>query len=149
MLADVIYPGYMPYKNLGDVEDVPGYLGIHQTALGFPFETFVGGHVNHLGSRTDVETSLAFANQLYSVTSRLLAETPFPAFLASHPGPDKWDLHNQYEHALIERCAAELGPPWEKRLTDAQTYLKDNCWAMMEAIILQTPPSIAGKVGQK
>jgi len=67
---------------------------------------------------------------------------PFPVFLSTHPGRDKWDLHNEYEKALVEQCAAELHPSWEKRFTDTQTYLKDNCWAMIEAIMVQTPPAL-------
>jgi glyoxylase-like metal-dependent hydrolase (beta-lactamase superfamily II) len=143
MLVDVIYPGYMPYKNLGIVEDVPGYIDVHKAVLAYDFDTFVGGHVGRLGTRTDVETSLEFVNQLYSVSAGALGRTPFPAFLASHPGPDKWDLHNEYEKALVEECAAKLGPSWEKRFTDTRTYLEDNCWAMIEAITVQTPPAVS------
>ena len=142
MLVDVIYPGYMPYKNLGIVEDVPGYIDVHRMVLGFDFDTFVGGHVGRLGNRADVDASFEFARQLYSVSSTSLARMPFPVFLRAHPGPDKWDLHNEYEKALIDQCAAELAPVWEKRLADTQTYLKDNCWAMIEAITVQNPPSL-------
>ncbi|MBV9742213.1 MAG: MBL fold metallo-hydrolase, partial [Acidobacteriia bacterium] len=141
MVVDVIYPGYMPYKNLGIVEDVPGYIAVHRTVLGFAFDTFIGGHVGKLGTRKDVEASLDFTNQLYSLASRELAETPFPAFLKLQKSPDKWDLHNEYEKTLVDRCAAELGPVWEKRLADTSTYLKDNCWAMIEAITVQMSPS--------
>jgi hypothetical protein len=70
MLVDIIYPGYMPYKNLGIVEDVPGYIAAHQTVLGYDFETFVGGHVNRMGNRADVETSLEFTTQLYSLADQ-------------------------------------------------------------------------------
>jgi hypothetical protein len=134
----------MPYKNLGIVEDVPGYIDVHRKVLAYDFDTFVGGHVGGAGTRADVETSLEFVTQLQSVASRLMGETPFPAFLARHPGPDKWDLHNEYEKALVDACAAELRPLWEKRLKDTETYLKDNCWAMIEAITVQTPPLSAG-----
>src|SRR5262249_15366752 len=137
-------PGYMPYKNLGIVEDVPGYIDVHRKLLAYDFETFVGGHVGEMGNRTDVETSLDFVTQLHAVASRLLAEMPFPAFLSKNPGPDKWDLHNEYEKALVDACAAELQPLWEKRLKDTKTYLKDNCWAMIEAITVQLPPSVDG-----
>jgi glyoxylase-like metal-dependent hydrolase (beta-lactamase superfamily II) len=142
MLVDVIYPGYMPYKNLGIVEDVSGYIDIHRTVLSYGFDTFVGGHVGRLGNRADVEASCEFVNRLYSVSSGILMRMPFPVFLNAHPGPDKWDLHNEYEKALVEQCDAELRPSWEKRFTDTQTYLKDNCWAMIEAITVQTPPAL-------
>jgi glyoxylase-like metal-dependent hydrolase (beta-lactamase superfamily II) len=139
MLVDVVYPGYMPYKNLGIVEDVPGYIAVHKTALAYDFDTFAGGHVGRLGKRADVETSLEFVDRLYAVSRGLLAALPFPLFLQSRAGADKWDLHNEYEKVLVDRCAAEIGPAWEKRLADTRTYLKDNCWAMIEAITVQTP----------
>jgi hypothetical protein len=148
VLVDVVYPGYMPYKNLGIVEDVPGYIDVHRTVLGYDFDTFVGGHVDRLGNRADVATSVEFVTELHSVASRLLSKTPFPAFLAAHAGPDKWDLDNEYERALVEDCAAELGKTWEARLKGTKTYLKDNCWAMNEAITVQMPPS-PDAVGKK
>jgi len=33
MLVDVVYPGFMPYKNLGIAEDVQGYIRAHADAL--------------------------------------------------------------------------------------------------------------------
>jgi hypothetical protein len=74
------------------------------------------------------------------VSAAQLKNLPFPAFLATHPGPDKWDLHNEYERTLVNSCAAELEPRWAARLADTHTYLKDNCWAMIEALVVQMPP---------
>ena len=37
MLVDVVYPGFMPYKNLGIAEDVPGYIEVHKKALAYEF----------------------------------------------------------------------------------------------------------------
>jgi glyoxylase-like metal-dependent hydrolase (beta-lactamase superfamily II) len=149
MLVDVVYPGYMPYKHLGIVEDVLGYIAVHKTVLDYDFETFVGGHVGRLGTRADVETSLEFVNDLRSVADAALHALSFPAFLASHAGSDRWALHNDYEQALVDRCAARLAPTWAKRLTDTSTYLKDNCWVMIEAAIVQLPPLPARKAGTK
>jgi len=139
----------MRYKNLGIVEDVQGYVAVHKTALRYDFETFVGGHVGWLGTRLDVESSLEFVNDLRSAADAALDALSFPAFLASHAGSDRWALHNDYEQALVERCAARLGPTWEKRLTDTSTYLKDNCWVMIEAVIVQLPPRSGRKAGTK
>jgi hypothetical protein len=52
MLADVVYPGYMSYKNLGIAKDVPGYMEAQKKALSFDFATFAGGHVTRLGDRS-------------------------------------------------------------------------------------------------
>src|SRR5262249_18128296 len=130
MLVDVVYPGFMPYKNLGIAEDAQGYIRAHAEALAYDFDVFVGGHVSRLGTREDVQTAGQFVNELRSTASALLGA------LAN----DKWDLHNEYEKALVETCYAKLLPLWSSRLADSQTYLRDNCWAMIEAEIVQLAP---------
>jgi len=139
MLVDVVYPGFMPYKNLGIAEDVQGYLEAHRQALAYDFDVLVAGHVNRLGTRTDVEVSAGFAEDLRNVAAAELAAFDFPAFVGSHPAADKWDLHNEYEKALVARCTARLLPRWKDRLTDTATYLADNCWTMIEALIVSLP----------
>jgi len=148
MLVDVVYPGYMPYKNLGIVEDVPGYIQVHRKILGYEFATFVGGHVDRLGDRKDVETSLAFATQLFNVANRILTKTTFPAYLASQPGPEKWDLHNECEHTLVEECAAELSPMWEGRLKDTPTLLVPQEYAKRLSSSSTTPGTAAKLPGE-
>jgi hypothetical protein len=37
---------------------------------------------------------------------------------------DKWDTHNEYEKAVVDRCYSELLPGWKDRLADTPTYLR-------------------------
>ena len=136
MLVDVIYPGFMPYKDLGIAEDVQGWTEAHRQALAYDFDVLVAGHVNRLGTRKDVEVSAELAGDLRKVSSAVLAGLDFPTFIRTHPAVDKWDLHNEYEKALVERCAARMLPRWKDRLADTATYLADNCWTMIEALIV-------------
>ena len=96
MLVDVVYPGYMPYPNLGIAVDVPGYLKAHRDALSYDFDILVAGHVDRLGTRDDVAQSLAFATDLQGDAARLLAEAPFPAYLTRHAGENKWFAHDAH-----------------------------------------------------
>lgn len=147
MLVDVVYPGFMPYKNLGITEDVQGYMKAHTDLLTYDFTTLVAGHVTRLGTRDDVKAAADFLIDLHATSSGLLAALSFPAYLQSPParrlaeteGRSKWDLHNEYEHELESRCTTALAPRWRERLADTNTYLKDNCWAMIEALIVQLP----------
>src|SRR5262249_47652489 len=139
MLVDVVYPGFMPYKNLGIAEDVQGWIEAHRQALAYDFDVLVAGHVNRLGSRRDVEVSAELAEELRKVAAEELRGLDFPAYVRAHPAADKWDLHNEYEKVLVERCAARLLPRWKDRLIDVPTYLADNCWTMIEALIVSLP----------
>jgi hypothetical protein len=38
------------------------------------------------------------------------------------------------QHLLAVRCYTELKPRWQNRLLDTETYVRDNCWAMIEAL---------------
>jgi glyoxylase-like metal-dependent hydrolase (beta-lactamase superfamily II) len=140
MLVDVVYPGWMPYKNLGIAEDVPGYIQAHHDALAYDFDTLVAGYVDGLGSREDVETSLAFATELENTVVAAGKKTSFPDYLKQNSSPKhKWDRHNDYELALVDGCFAQLYPKWHTRLSGAEPYLRDDCWAMLESLAVQFP----------
>lgn len=72
MLVDVVYPGYMPYKNFGIAEDIPGYIAVQRRALEYDFSTFVGGQVTRLGDLSDVEVSLEFLTALQKTAAQLM-----------------------------------------------------------------------------
>ena len=146
MLVDVVYPGWMPYKNLGIAENVPGYIQAHHDALGYDFDTFVGGHVDRLGTRADVETSLEFVNELKDTVIGEMAKLQFPDYLRRNASPKhRWDQHNDYELALVDQCYRQLLPKWNSRLRGSDTYLKDNCWQMLESVAVQFPGEVTAR----
>jgi len=144
MFVDVIYPGWMPYKNLGVAADIPGFVEAHKQVLAYDFDTLVAGHVSRTGTRADVELQLTLVRDLADTAERAYVDLPFPKFLATHSpkqtGKSAWELHNDYENALVDRMAREIGPRWDTRLKGVQTYLRDNCWAMLETFVVQGKP---------
>src|SRR5262249_8757115 len=143
MLVDVVYPGYMPYKNLGIAEDVQGYIEVHKKALAYDFSTFVGGHVTRLGNRSDVELSLEFVRDLRKTATEALNSLSLPDFAKANAflAKDKWGLHNEDAKAVVDSWYHELIPRRQDRIGDSQTYLRDNCWAMMESAIVTLGPA--------
>jgi glyoxylase-like metal-dependent hydrolase (beta-lactamase superfamily II) len=55
MLVDIVFPGWVPFKDLALAEDVPFFLYGHDKILEYDFETYIGGHLTRLGTRADVE----------------------------------------------------------------------------------------------
>ena len=149
MLVDVVYPGYLPYPGLGVAADVPGYIEAHRQALSYDFTEFVGGHVDRIGSRADVERSLEFVLDLKGTSEAALARTPFPAYLAAHRAEaarSSWFAHDDYENELIERCYSELLPKWSTRLKGAERSLKSHCRTMIVALAIQLAPEGIGTI---
>ena len=54
MLVDVIFPGWVPFAYLAESQNIPGWLEAPAQALGYPFQTYIGGHLTRLGTRDDV-----------------------------------------------------------------------------------------------
>lgn len=77
MLVDIVFPGWVPFKNLGIAEDVPAYIDAHDIALNYDFETFVAGHVTRLGNRKDVEISKTFINDLKNTCQLAFGKVDF------------------------------------------------------------------------
>jgi glyoxylase-like metal-dependent hydrolase (beta-lactamase superfamily II) len=147
MLVDVVYPGYLPYPGLGVATDVPGYIEAHRQALSYDFTEFVGGHVDRIGSRSDVERSLEFVLDLKRASEAALTGTPFPAYLAAHrveAARSSWFAHDDYEDDLIERCYSELLPKWSSRLQGAERSLRSHCRTMIVALEIQLTPEGIG-----
>jgi len=152
MLVDVVYPGYAPYPDLGVAADVPGYIEAHRQALSYDFIDFIGGHVDRIGSRADVERSLEFVLDLKRASEEALAERPFPAFLADHPAQaarSKWFAHDDYEGDLVDRCYKRLLPKWSSRLEGVERSLRSHCRTMIVALAIQMPPGPAGAGGKE
>lgn len=145
MLVDVVYPGWMAYKNLGIAEDVPGYIQAHHDALSYDFDTLVAGHVDRLGTRADVETSLEFVNDLKNTVAGEVVRLPFPSYLRQDAGTKhRWERHNDYEIALVDECYRRLLPRWNSKLRGSESYLRDNCWEMLESLAVQFPGDLPG-----
>ena len=150
MLIDVVYPGWMPYKNLGVAVDTPGVIEAHRQALTYDFDTLVAGHVSRPGTRADVELQLELMRDLADAARRAYGRMSFGAYLGAHPphsgGATAWDLHDAYEKELVNGMVAELLPKWRTRLAGTETYLRDNCWAMLETFVVQGAPAFAASV---
>jgi glyoxylase-like metal-dependent hydrolase (beta-lactamase superfamily II) len=147
MVVDVVYPGWMPYKNLGVAVDIPGFVEAHRHILSYGFETLVAGHVSRPGNRADVQTQIELIKDLVAAAERAYAAMSVPAFLKLHPpgadGKTAWDLHQDYEQALVSRMSDELRPKWNSKLAGTDTYLRDNCWAMLETFVVQGSPDLS------
>jgi hypothetical protein len=147
MIVDVIYPGWMPYKNLGVAADIPGLVAAHRQILGYDFELLVGGHVSRPGTRQDVVTQVELLKDLAAAAERAYASQSFGEFLKAnppHPSKAVWDLHEDYEQVLVTQMYDELLPRWRDRLAGTETYLRDNCWAMLETYVVQGAADFSG-----
>jgi glyoxylase-like metal-dependent hydrolase (beta-lactamase superfamily II) len=92
MLVDVIFPGWVPFKDLALAEDVPGYIRAHDEALSFDFDTFIGGHLTGLGTREDVRIQREYIREVRDNAARALQTVDFFAIAQQTGFENPWLL---------------------------------------------------------
>jgi len=142
MLVDIVFPGWVPFMQLAIAQDVAGFVQAHDIALGYDFDTFVGGHLTRLGTREDVQIQKQFVLDLIKASARANAAVSF-ADIAKQIGntSDTWLIYNTYVNATTEKCTNEMMAKWGDRLGGAQAFMPSHCLAMTEA--LRVDPSVA------
>jgi glyoxylase-like metal-dependent hydrolase (beta-lactamase superfamily II) len=136
MLVDVIYPGWVPFKNLGVSSDIPGYIRAHDQALEYEFETFVGGHLTRLGTREDVEAQREFIADLRS-NAETAIETVEIGPIVQELGADAanpWVLFDAYLDELTRVTADATLEKWGDRLRGTEVYTDSNAFSMAESL---------------
>ncbi len=142
MWVDVVFPGWVPFKDLALAKDVPGYLAAHDTALGFDFETFVGGHLTRLGTREDVEIAKEYNLDVRAASFDALASVDFFAVLdeIGFLNPDdpsflnQWELFDTYLEAVAAHAEEAVLAKWLHLLGGADIFTRGHCLEMVESI---------------
>jgi len=134
LLIDVIFPGWVPFKNLALAEDVPGYIQAHDEVLSYDFKTFIGGHVNRLGKRKDVKMARQYINEVRGNAAEALATVDIGA-IAEIVGTDNpWLLFDTWMDAVAQSCERLTLATWRHRLKGVEVFTEDHCWVMAQSL---------------
>jgi glyoxylase-like metal-dependent hydrolase (beta-lactamase superfamily II) len=134
MVVDVIFPGWAPFKNLAESQDVPGWIAAHDAVLATPWRTLIGGHVGRLGTRADVALQRDYVHDLAaSARATLGALDPAPFFAKYGPTGNAWAVFRSYLDAAAEQAAAPVVAEYGGRLAAADVFTTSNAAAMVNS----------------
>ena len=128
------FPGWVTFKNFSLAEDIPGFLQAHDQALAYDFTTFIGGHVNRVGTRADVLASKAYAQDVQSNAKRAFEVVDYAKAVADVPPQNVFAIYKVYLDAVAQVCTDATLATWKDRLGGADTFTFDNCWVMVESL---------------
>ncbi|MEU4526062.1 MBL fold metallo-hydrolase [Amycolatopsis sp. NPDC024027] len=135
MLVDVIFPGWVPFKNLAASSDIRGWVAAHQQAMDYPWTTLVGGHLGRLGVRADVQVQQSYVDDLMdSARTALNTLDPTRYFQKYGPMGNAWAIFKTYLDAVSAQAAAPVTAKYAGRLAAADVFTVDNAYAMAEAL---------------
>jgi glyoxylase-like metal-dependent hydrolase (beta-lactamase superfamily II) len=134
MLVDVVFPGWVPFKELALAEDVPAFVQAHDDILKFDFDTFVGGHVTRLGTRQDVEIQKRYIMDVRDNALQALQTVDFVAVGQRVGFENPWLLFDTYLSEVARVCAEQTVPNWVDRLAGADVFTRSHCAVFADSL---------------
>ncbi|WP_188302015.1 MBL fold metallo-hydrolase [Streptomyces sp. CBMA123] len=134
MVVDVLYPGWVPFKNLAVSQDIPAWLRAQDIAMGYPWRTLVGGHLGRLGVRADGDLQRAYTADLEAAARASMDLDPGPYFAKYGPQGNSWAIFKTYLDAVAAQAAAPVIAKYNGVLAAADVFTLDNAAAMVESL---------------
>jgi len=135
MVVDVVFPGWAPFKNLSEAQDVQGWMAAHDVILATPWRTLVGGHVGRLGTRADVVLQREYVRDLAASTRATIGTLDPTPFIAKYgPTGNFWALGGSYLDAAARQAAAPITAKYTGVLGGADVFTDRNAAAMVNSI---------------
>ncbi|MEU4673022.1 MBL fold metallo-hydrolase [Amycolatopsis sp. NPDC023774] len=134
MVVDVIFPGWVPFKNLAVSQDIPAWVKAHDIAMAYPWKTLVGGHLGRLGARADgylQKQYLADLDQAVRDASETVDPTPY--FQKYGPSGNAWAIFKTYLDAVARQAAEPVIAKYTGTLAAADVFTVDNAFTLLES----------------
>jgi glyoxylase-like metal-dependent hydrolase (beta-lactamase superfamily II) len=136
MFVDVVFPGWTPFQDLALAESVDGFLAAHDQVLAYDFDHFIGGHLNRLGTREDVEIQKEYFADIIEAGGKANAAMDFGAAYAEASerggGNNPWAIFKILLDNVARQCADEVEANWADRLGGVDAFTFDHCWEITE-----------------
>jgi glyoxylase-like metal-dependent hydrolase (beta-lactamase superfamily II) len=148
MVVDVIFPGWAPFKDLAESQDIPGWLSAHETVLDYPWTTLIAGHLGRLGNRADVEVQQNYVADLQAgARSALTTVDPTPFFEKYGPSGNAWAIFKTYLDAVAHQAAGPVVAKYTGQLAAADVFTLDNAANMVNSMRIDV--GVLGPFGVK
>jgi hypothetical protein len=134
MLVDVIFPGWVPFKQLAFSQDIPGWIAAHEQTLAYPFQTLVAGHMGRLGAREDVEVQRAYVADLRANAEAAMAEVDMMAIAQEVGFDNPWALFAALVDAETRVGTERTLAVWRGKLGGADVFTADNVMKMISSL---------------
>ena len=138
MLVDVVFPGWVPFACLAVSQDIPAWIDAPTQALEYPFETFVGGHLNRLGTRDDVSVHRDFILDLRLECEHAIDKFDLGSVFAEVDPANAWAVFRRYFDGVCSHATRALAPRWVDRLGGFEAFADLNAFTMVESLRLDS-----------
>src|SRR5215471_8414292 len=118
MVVDVVFPGWVPFKGLAVSQDIPGWVRAQNVAMGYAWQTLVGGHLGRLGTRADGELQQHYVADLAASARATIASLDPTPFFQSNT----WAIFKAYLDAASRQTAGPVEARYTGTLAGADVF---------------------------
>jgi glyoxylase-like metal-dependent hydrolase (beta-lactamase superfamily II) len=134
MVVDVLFPGWVPFKDLGISQDVPNWVRMHDVALSYPWRTLVGGHLGRLGTRADAMLQRDYVTDLVVKSEAAIAGfDPSPYFAKYGSTGNGWAIFKGYLDGATKQVADAVIAKYAGKLAAVDVFTFDNAFKILES----------------
>ncbi|MFD4503731.1 MBL fold metallo-hydrolase [Streptomyces sp. NPDC058457] len=139
-MADVVMPGWAPYRAWGNADNIPGLLTAHDAILDLDFDTFCGGHVYRTATRAEVAQSREFFVDMWSTTVRKSSEISSADAAAGVAEKENvWAVQKVWIDRIAQSVTSELIDRWGTRIAAVDTFTPDCVGALVVSTFTDAP----------
>jgi glyoxylase-like metal-dependent hydrolase (beta-lactamase superfamily II) len=135
MLVDIVNPGWAPVYQSNLTEDVQGYIAAPDTALGYAWTHFIGGHMGRLGTRDDLALHQQYMADIVD-SSRHALDTVDPTPYFVKYGENSWAAVRGYLDAVTAAAAAPVIEMYTGVLAAADVFTASTTFHVMQSLRL-------------
>ena len=133
MAVDIVFAGHVPFKALGESEDIPGWLRAHDQILKYPFRFVVGGHFG-LSTRQNVIDQRRYVEDVRHFARVGITSVDVQSLIQQIGFSQPWKLFKAYLDAATQICTERTLAVWQGRLSEADVFTDSNCEAMVNTV---------------
>jgi hypothetical protein len=114
-------------------QDIPDWISAQDVAMGYQWQTLVGGHLGRLGRRADGDLRIAYVADLMAGARATMASLDPAPFFATY-GSNSWAIFMAYLDAASPEIADQVIAKYIGKLAAAGVFTADNAYVMFEAL---------------
>ena len=135
MLVDIALPGWVPFYGINLSEDVPGYMAAPGTALSYPWQHLIAGHLGKLGTRDDAILHQQYIADIEAGARTALATIDPTPYYQQYPD-NPWAAVKSHLDAVADAAAAPVIEKYTGVLGAVDVFTSATAFTILESIRL-------------
>jgi len=136
MAVDAVWPGWIPFEDLGHAEDVAGYRKFIQELRTYDFKELVAGHMGRLGTKADVDTTLEYLTDVEQNVVAALKQVKFEDIVQRTGYDNPFLMVEAYFDAVAHNAADATEQKWNGKLAGVDVWTYRHCRTMLKFLRL-------------